>query len=719
MMPSKSQLNYSTSTFSSKYLSGGRKKFAIIFLFVLIVVTVLDIVFHTPRYDANSPISIKKNADFKSNTNSDDNFKKQYLSRLNSAILKTEIAKQLNLTAVFYRKNFLKNSEWFGEDLPVKVELIKNEAIETESFILKDFNETSFELVSNDESKTYRFKQLITRPGVKFKILKTSLSPVPPPDLVLKISGLKKTVDHLDKTIEITAANADSSKINIKVQAASKEKAAVILNSLYQLSLKNYVSDKTGFKALDFIQKQLSDLQRDFSSYKKNISRIKANPKQITAMGSPSSVSVAEARKQLNILKSLTPYTQNATSQFSLFPDNYGIRDDRLNDLINKMNTIQVEKQDILGQEEGTAMLPKLNREIVVLNTDIKARIANQNEEYWQVLNPEKRENKKTENKNIAQQLKELERNHQARLKLYFYLLNKQDEIRSLKTKATIFADRLEKPVITYSSSKFVYVLYAILAVLCLAFLLVFKSETSKEDSFIKAGALKSATLIPVLTPIKFYSHFGRIILPSGADSQTGQQIKEISDLLIRELSNSQKKVMVISSYTKNSGKTFTSTNLANAIALDGKKVVLLDTCIQNNKAQELLSVRPKFGLTDYVNNQKIHSSSIIEKTNLSGNLSFISPGTLDMPTAQLFSNPRMAKLILYLRNKFDCIMIKSDEFEDFFHLNNSKNLISIWINILNENKISVSQLRIFEHFVSSQEAEKRFLLLNQAVTPN
>ncbi len=715
-MPSKKKHNYFSASRLAKYIAGGRKKAVIISLFMLIVGTVFCIVYITPQYTAHSVIRIKKNADYKSDTIAGDDFKKQYLTRLNSAALRLEVVKNLNLRSVFYKKDFFYNNELLGKEVPVKLALMKNEALETESFILRKFSRVSFELENNETTNTYRFGQPVTQSGLKFSVLKNSTFLVSEEDLFLKVSGLQKTINELDKAIEITVLAADSSKININVQASSKNKAAFILNNFYQLSFKNQFN-LADSKRLGSIQSQLNKLQSYFSAYNKRRAKIKLNREQLYTVPSPPSLNKTEIRKQLNILNSLTPYIQTATSQFSLFPDNYGISDQVLMQLINQMNIIQVEKQEILDEEESTVLISQLSSKIEVLNTAIKTRAAKKKKEYKQLLNPEEEDVKTIATKNTSIELKELERIHQTKLKLLAYLLHKQEEIRGLKNKVNMSGDAFQRSVITYSISKFNYVLYFILAFLTIAFLFVFKLKSIKEDLFIEARAVKDATYIPVLSSISFENGFESANPPLKLDSQIGQQFKEISNLLIEDLANTQEKIIVISAYTKSSGKTFVSTNLANEFALKGKKVVLLDTCLQDYKAQNVLGVKPTLGLSDYVNNESLQASDIIANASLDDSVSFVGSGTLGMATSELFFHSRMAMLILYLKNKFDCVIIKSNNFEDFYYLNNSKNLGISWINVLNENDIKLKHLKKFENFFRLQQAEKKYLLINQSTS--
>ncbi len=700
------------SPFVSKYLFfSGRKTIAVL-LSILILTTILLLALSTPLFEAKTILTINNNVKFKSDTNFSGDFKKHYLSQLNSPELKAEIVKSLNLTAVFYKKKFFRNVELFGKEMPLKLELLKNEPLKTEYFQLKKFTRLSYQLQNDEIIDTYRFGQTVTRPGLKFSLLKNPQSSFSGEDLILIISTFKTAVGDLNKAIEIKTASPDGSKIKIKVRAASKEKAAAILNSLYLLSLQND-ADTGGSKKSDFIGSQLKDLQKELGAYSQDIEKLKSNQNKSISSPSLSAADVAEITRQLNIFKALNPYIEIATSQFTAFPDNYGISDEVLKDLINKMNTLQVKKQEVLDSGESTALVADIDAKIYDVNTAIKTRIEQKSKDYRELLNTKKEGSNLGDDNDIKRKIERLQKEQSAKSEFYLYLQNKQTEMKRLNNKTDSVGSRLQKSAVTYSIPVFEFALYFILAILIFALLFVFKLKSSVKDIFIKTDELKSATSIPELGTIKFCDPIGQSKIVNGENVQTAQKNIAINNLIVDKLSISKGKIVAISSYTKSSGKTFISINLAKSIASSGKKVILLDTCIQNFKARDLLGVEPNFGLTDYINNKGMAVLDIIEKTNLAENVSFISPGTLDISKSQLFYHSRMFKLLLDLKNNFDCIIIKSNNFEDFSYLKNPKNLHIVWINVLNEKEITLGQLKQFELFAGIQPDDQKYLLVN------
>ena len=501
-MSSKKKYNHSTSSFVSEYLlDRGRKTIAVL-LSILILTTILLLAFSTPLFEAKTILTINNNVKFKSDINFSGDFKKHYLSQLNSPELKAEIVKSLNLTAVFYKKKFFRNVELFGKEMPLKLELLKNEPLKTEHFQLKKFTRLSYQLKNDEITDTYRFGQTVTRPGLKFSLLKNPQSSFSGEDLILIISTFKTAVGDLNKAIEIKTASPDGSKIKIKVRAASKEKAAAILNSLYLLSLQNY-ADTGGSKKSGFIQRQLKDLQKELVAYSQDIANLKTNQNKSKSSHSLSAADLTEITRQLNIFKALNPYIKTATSQFSAFPDNYGISDEVLKDLINKMNTLQVRKQEVLDNGESKASIADMNAKISNVNEAIKTRIERKSEDYREMLNSKKVGGSVDDDIDVKREIERLQKKQSAKLEFYLYLQNKQTEIMQLNNKTDSVGSRLQKSAVTYNIPVFEYALYFILAILIFALLFVFKLKSSAKDIFIKPDELKSATSIPELGTIK------------------------------------------------------------------------------------------------------------------------------------------------------------------------------------------------------------------------
>jgi capsular exopolysaccharide synthesis family protein len=106
-------------------------------------------------------------------------------------------------------------------------------------------------------------------------------------------------------------------------------------------------------------------------------------------------------------------------------------------------------------------------------------------------------------------------------------------------------------------------------------------------------------------------------------------------------------------------GKTFVATNLAQAIAREReRKVLLIDGDLRNPSLHKPLGAPATPGLSDYLRGEA--SDPEIIQHGQEGNLCFIAAGNPGSDPSELLSNGRMEKLLDRLAPLFDWVIIDS-----------------------------------------------------------
>lgn len=102
----------------------------------------------------------------------------------------------------------------------------------------------------------------------------------------------------------------------------------------------------------------------------------------------------------------------------------------------------------------------------------------------------------------------------------------------------------------------------------------------------------------------------------------------------------------MIASALPGEGKTFTSCNLALSMAREeGKRVVLIDCDIAKPQLSEVMGLRDKPGVTDFLSQPNVTVSDILNATNIE-RLYFIAAGKHIAHVSELISSARMAQLL-------------------------------------------------------------------------
>jgi capsular exopolysaccharide synthesis family protein len=120
---------------------------------------------------------------------------------------------------------------------------------------------------------------------------------------------------------------------------------------------------------------------------------------------------------------------------------------------------------------------------------------------------------------------------------------------------------------------------------------------------------------------------------------------------------NAEIKKVLVTSTISGEGKSFVAINLAQSLALTGKKVVLLELDLHNPAISKALNIPNEKGVTDYLK-KKMELEEIIKRSDFNPNLFIVPSGTLPNNPTELLMNGRAKELINYLDTIFDYVVI-------------------------------------------------------------
>lgn len=115
--------------------------------------------------------------------------------------------------------------------------------------------------------------------------------------------------------------------------------------------------------------------------------------------------------------------------------------------------------------------------------------------------------------------------------------------------------------------------------------------------------------------------------------------------------------ILTISGCSPNIGKTFITTNLAVVIADLNKKVLLIDADMRKGYLHELMNVKVKCGLSEYLSRRQ-NIDEIIHKTEINQHLDFIPRGEVPPNPSELLMHPRFKELMDWATQKYDMVLI-------------------------------------------------------------
>jgi capsular exopolysaccharide synthesis family protein len=117
-------------------------------------------------------------------------------------------------------------------------------------------------------------------------------------------------------------------------------------------------------------------------------------------------------------------------------------------------------------------------------------------------------------------------------------------------------------------------------------------------------------------------------------------------------------KTVLITSGSVSEGKTMTAVNSALAFAQMGDKVLLIDADLRRARCHSVLDIPNDAGLAEILSGQR-KPEEVVRSTGIEG-LACLTAGAAPQNPGALLGSKRMADLLVYLRNFYDCILIDS-----------------------------------------------------------
>jgi polysaccharide biosynthesis transport protein len=208
---------------------------------------------------------------------------------------------------------------------------------------------------------------------------------------------------------------------------------------------------------------------------------------------------------------------------------------------------------------------------------------------------------------------------------------------------------------------------------ICLAVLLDRFDDTFKDPEQVERSlALPCLGLVPDFTKLRPAGRGLLSKLPSAPvpvltahklpSAQPGTEISEtfraIRIGIVASHAVPSPKTVLITSGSAGEGKTMTAVNSALAFAQMGDKVLLIDADLRRARCHTVLDIPNNAGLSEVLTGRR-KPEEVVRSTRIEG-LACITAGSPHENPGALLGSKKMADLLAYLRNFYDCILIDS-----------------------------------------------------------
>lgn len=651
---------------------------------------------------------------------------------LKTRYLMEKVVNDLNATVRYYEKTGFKNREVYKS--PFSVRLIStDDSLTTTSFDIKSQKNGEFLISNSDVKMPGKFGvPLIIRGIGILQIDKEENVNSTIDDYSFVITSFDGQVAAFLDNLNVSVANKLVSIVDLSFNYPIPKRGEDILNALIKnyrqenINDKNVIADSTiSFieERLVYVSRELGGIETEIKNFKQSrgLADISEQSKLLVNSSSDYVKQLADTEMQLNILTSLEEYLKDEGKNKRVFPSGILPQDMVFSGLIERYNTLLLERdRQSLSSTDSNPYVQNLDQQISNLRKDMLSNLINTRRS----LLISRSELQKRGNRFVGE-IKEvpatekiyldLARQQQIKQELYVFLLQKREETAISKTSNISNSKVIDPPKsepMPFSPNKMLFLMIGAILGLAFPFSVLYLQDllntrvVTKED-------VTTMTNIPIIAEISNSKSIDSVVIRSDSRTAIAEQFRALRTNLQFFMNGKDEKVILLTSSMSGEGKSFVSLNLANVLAISGKKVVVMEMDLRKPNLSNKLDIDNSFGFTNYIISPDIKPSDITVPSKIHDNLFLISSGPIPPNPAETILNGKMDLLIDSLKENFDFVIIDAPPIGIVTDAQLLSKYANLTLYLLRQRYTFKSQLNIANDIYVNSKMNKIALLIN------
>lgn len=598
---------------------------------------------------------------------------------LKSRILMQQVVSQMHLNVNYYIPGNIKITSLYREApftfIPLYPDSIINATIKYDLIKLSD---GSMKLSSNGKNITARLGDTVVLDNKKLVI---ETNPYADDEyksietFTVEVGPLEPAIDAYQAALTVEMANKQVNIITLSIKDVLPERGKDVLSNLINAYRNANINDKTEVAngTIEFIDNRLSLVNQELTGVEKDIQGFKsrnrftdvnAQSKMLLDNTSTNEKELTGKEVQLRILESLENYLKDNNNARRVMPATLIAQDATLTGIIEEYNGLQMQRQKLLlTYTENSPQVRNTDEAINDTRVGMRSYIASLKSGYKVAVNELRSRagsidaaiSKVPENERIYL---EYSRKQQIKQELYLFLLQKREES-AISKSATVSNLKVIDPPKTSGKvspvkSRIYLIAFALGIIVPGARILI---RELLNDRIENNADILALTQMPIIAEIGH--HPGEEIIAVRKDSRTvvSEQFRALRTNLQFLLPRKEQKIIMLTSSMSGEGKSFVSVNLACALAISGKKVVLLELDLRKPQVTKKLGISNAVGFSNYIVGQA-SLDAILNQSPVSEQLYVIPSGPLPPNPSELLMLPQVNVLMDALKENFDYIII-------------------------------------------------------------
>lgn len=490
--------------------------------------------------------------------------------------------------------------------------------------------------------------------------------------------------------LSVTLSEKDATVLNLSLSDEIPDRADDVLTTLIEVYSENWVRDKNRMAQstsqfitdrLETLSKELGDVDKQISDFKsKNLlPDIQAVLEKDMAQSGRNYELLLDYSNQLAMAQYMLEYMNNNSNKDQLLPTNTGIPSAGVENAIVEYNRTMLERNSYLeNTTEHADFIQELDRSLAQQKVSILRSLENVIEQIKsQIANVEKSDrninSQLARSPGQAEQLMAIGRQQKVKESLYIFLLQKREENELSRTSTAWNTSIIQPP---YGSGqpdsprKKEILLVAFAMGLLIPGVILYLRETY---SYTVRGRKDLEDLdIPFLGEIPDLSgprHWWQkrkkvergVVVHKSTRNIVNEAFRVVRTKLDYYVATTglSTNVIMVTSFNPGSGKSFISLNLSQAMAIKGKRVMVIDADLRMAALSKAAGMKMgQQGLSAYLSGLVDDLDSLVMHDAFDGAFDVLPVGVIPPNPAELLLSERLGQMIERLKPHYDYIFL-------------------------------------------------------------
>lgn len=496
---------------------------------------------------------------------------------------------------------------------------------------------------------------------------------------------------HFLGGLSVEIGDKKSTILDLSYNDVSGKRAEDILSAVIDIYNKVWMKNRNAVSAgaTKFLDERLAIIERELDNVDNDISRYKSKnllPDVEKAYSlsmeraDKNSAALLDLNTKLSVAGYVRDYIANRANTNQLIPVNLGLDDDKIDGLIAKYNTLQLERNNLMANSgKNNPLIKDMDKALAQLRNSVISSINNLivslSTRIGHIQNDEQKTNTDiSTNPTQAKELLSVERQQKVKEALYLFLLQKREENQLSQSFTADNTQIIKSPTgsnVPLKPKKGMIMLIALVIGLALPTGVIYLLETTNNKVRGRKD-IEDCITAPFVGEIPLVEERknGLSALGPAQDTAYGIVVEHGNHDLINEAfrivrtniefltpQTGTASVQMLTSYNSGSGKTFLAMNIATSLAIKDKRVLVIDGDLRTAGLSQYIGC-PKTGLSNYLGRHTDDIEAAIYHYDKCPGLDILPSGVIPPNPAELLASGRMGSLLDEMKKRYDYIFI-------------------------------------------------------------